>query len=621
MNNTLTGRGRLPKERTLAELEDLFKKYEKAYKKIDMEAYAKYKKDVDVKGNWNIETKIHNYNYTKRRIDHFKKHGTDLLETKKNIVYYTKAKKKGEGSKYRGTKWEGVASQKEFLVKKVIDEEKVKKKRTKKVLTTEEKTQAKEARRVKKLDTKEKQFLEGKVELGEKLTPAQKKRLDTLNETATKEDAKKIQAKKDKAEALRVKKLDIKFEKMKAYISNAVKAIPKEEAKEEIIEEPVKPQEPIILEEILGFKAPEVVETKPIKEEPIEVPKVVKQIKSKEELKKVFEKLKLIIDEVNAHESHIKIIDKTRTKLAKQKGNKSLIEEIDKERDLHTKLLNNALSLEQNMKKTIHVKDLVIFRKFMKNPDYFNEEQPVKQTKPKIKKEPPPPLETQLRVIAFETNKELLKETLRRSGLTKIAIDAEPQQILDKFLKVTKERQENIINYYKNIIQEFDEETKEEPQHYIEKIANPSNPIFAVKPAEEIPKYVEPEEDYLNKTEEHEEHEEPEEEDIFDSDAYIEFMEKQPFNHRLLFNEIERFSQDEIKKVLNYLKIPYTHFDSLSAFRRENTSNEFDMKMGNMRSNTIDPKSKENKKFAKKVNEEIVQMLRVYYLLKNPNLI
>lgn len=618
MSNTLTGRGRLPKERTLAELEDLFKKYEKAYKKIDMEAYTKYKKDVDVKGNWNIETKIHNYNYTKRRIEHFKKHGTDLLETKKNIVYYTKAKKKGEGSKYRGTKWEGVASQKEFLVKKVIDEEKVKKKRTKKVLTTEEQKLAKDTRRAKKLDTKEKQFLEGKVELGEKLTPAQEQRLDTLNKTAIKEDAKKIQEKKNKAEALRVKKLNTKFEKMKAYISNAVKAIPKEEQVQEE-EEPVKPQEPIILEEILGFKAPEVVETKPIK--PIEVPKVVKQIKSKEELKKVFEKLKLIIDEMNAHESHIKIIDKTRTKLAKQKGNKSLIEEIDKERDLHTKLLNNALTLEENMKKTIHVKDLVLFRKFMKNPDYFNEEQPVKQTKPKIKKEPPPPLETQLRVIAFETNKELLKETLRRSGLTKIAIDAEPQQILDKFLKVTKERQENIINYYKNIMKEFDEETKEEPQPYIEKIANPSNPIFAVKPAEKIPKYVEPEEDYLNKTEEPEEHEEDEEEDIFDSDAYIEFMENQPFNHRIIFNEIERFSKDEIKKVLNYLKIPYTPFDTLSAFRRENDTNEFDMKMGYMRSNTIDPKSKENKKFAKKVNEEISQMIRVYYLLKNPNLI
>ena len=116
----LKGGGRLPKTRTLAELEDLFKKYEKAYKKIDMEAYAKYKKDVDVKGNWNIETNIHNYNYTKRRIDHFKKHGTDLLETKKNIVYYTKEKKKEGGSKYRGTKWEGVASQKEFLIKKVL---------------------------------------------------------------------------------------------------------------------------------------------------------------------------------------------------------------------------------------------------------------------------------------------------------------------------------------------------------------------------------------------------------------------------------------------------------------------------------------------------------------------
>lgn len=616
MNNTLTGRGRLPKERTLAELEDLFKKYEKAYKKIDMEAYAKYKKDVDVKGNWNIETKIHNYNYTKRRIDHFKKHGTDLLETKKNIVYYTKEKKKGEGSKYRGTKWEGVASQKEFLIKKVIDEEKIKKKRTKKVLTTEEKTQAKEARRVKKLDTKEKQFLEGKVELGEKLTPAQKKRLDTLNETATKEDAKKIQAKKTKAEALRVKKLDIKFEKMKAYISNAVKAIPKEEAKEEIIEEPVKPQEPISIEEILGFKAPEVVVTKPVK--PIEIPKVVKQLKIKEELKKVFTKLKVIVDEVREHESHIKIIDKTRTKLAKQKGNKSLIEEIDKERDLHTKLLNNALSLEQNIKKTIHVKDLVIFRKFMKNPNYFNEEQPVKQSKakPKIEKEVLIPIETQLKNIAFETNKELLKETLRRSGLSKIAVDAEPQQILDKFLKVNKERQENIVNYYKNIIKEFDEEKKEE-QPYIEKIANPSNPIFAVKPAEEIPKYIESEEEYLAKDGEEDEGEE----DIFDSDAYVDFIENTDLNHKDIFNEIDQnFNKDEVKNILNYLKIPYTSMDTLNAFRR-NYDIYYEMRTGLVKSNTIDLKSKENKIFVRKVNDEIKEMLKVLFLLKNPNLI
>lgn len=621
MNNTLTGRGRLPKERTLAELEDLFKKYEKAYKKIDMEAYAKYKKDVDVKGNWNIETKIHNYNYTKRRIDHFKKYGTDLLETKKNIVYYTKEKKKGEGSKYRGTKWEGVASQKEFLIKKVIDEEKIKKKRTKKVLTTEEKTQAKEARRVKKLDTKEKQFLEGKVELGEKLTPAQKKRLDTLNETATKEDAKKIQAKKDKAEALRVKKLDIKFEKMKAYISNAVKAIPKEEAKEEIIEEPVKPQEPISIEELLGFKAPEVVVTKPVK--PIEIPKVVKQLKSKEELKKVFTKLKDIVDEVREHESHIKIIDKTRTKLAKQKGNKSLIEEIDKERDLHTKLLNNALSLEQNMKKTIHVKDLVIFRKFMKNPNYFNEEQPVKQskTKPKTKKEAPVPIETQLRNIAFETNKELLKETLRRSGLSKIPVDAEPQQILDKFLKVNKERQENIINYYKNIMKEFDEE-KEEEQPYIEKIANPNNPIFAVKPAEEIPKYIESEEEYLAKDGEEDEDEDEGEEDIFDSNAYSDYLDNAPYNHELLFREIERdFHYRDTKKAFEYLNIPIeANTDIYKRFRRPYNA-EYEIRIGNIRSPTIDVKSKENKNFVKKVNEEISQMLKILFLLKNPNLI
>ena len=146
---SLCGRGRLPLTRSLKELEELFIKYEKAYKKIDMEAYAKYKKDVDIKGNWNIETKIHNYNYTKRRIEHYKKHGTDLLETKKNIVYYSKDKKKVEGTKYEGT-----TSQKPFLTKKVVEDEKIKKKRVKKVLTDEEKIKAKETRRVKKLDKK-----------------------------------------------------------------------------------------------------------------------------------------------------------------------------------------------------------------------------------------------------------------------------------------------------------------------------------------------------------------------------------------------------------------------------------------------------------------------------------
>ena len=611
----LKGGGRLPKTRTLAELEDLFKKYEKAYKKIDMEAYAKYKKDVDVKGNWNIETKIHNYNYTKRRIDHFKKHGTDLLETKKNIVYYTKEKKKEGGSKYRGTKWEGVASQKEFLIKKVIDEEKVKKKRTKKTLTTEEQLAAKTARRNKKLEKKEKQFLEGKVELGEKLTPAQKKRLDTLNENIITEDAKKTQAKKDKAEALRVKKLDTKFEKMKAYISNAVKTIPKEEHVQEEEEEPIKPNEPVTIEEILGFKAPDVVDTKPIK--PIEVPKVIKQLKTKEELKKLFEKLKVNVNKIKEYEASIKAIDKTRAKLLKQKSSKITLDKVDEERNTFTKLLNQELSIKENNEKPIHKKDLILFRKFMKNPTILDEEQPVKVTKPKPKtaKQPIIPIEEQLRVIAFETNKELLKETLRRSGLSKLAITATAQQILDKFLKVTKERQESIINYYKNITKEFEEEPKEERQSYLETIVNPVNPIYATKPVEKIPKYVEPEEDYLNETNEDEDEEE---EDIFDSQQYINFIENTDLDHERLFYKLEKHNYVNITNVIDYLKITTTQ-DIFSPFRRT-YDRDYEMRVGLVKSNIIDLKSQENKKFVRKVNDEISLMLKVLFLLENPNL-
>ena len=610
----LKGGGRLPKTRTLAELEDLFKKYEKAYKKIDMEAYAKYKKDVDVKGNWNIETKIHNYNYTKRRIDHFKKHGTDLLETKKNIVYYTKEKKKEGGSKYRGTKWEGVASQKEFLIKKVIDEEKVKKKRTKKTLTTEEQLAAKTARRNKKLEKKEKQFLEGKVELGEKLTPAQKKRLDTLNENIITEDAKKTQAKKDKAEALRVKKLDTKFEKMKAYISNAVKAIPKEEQVQEE-EEPIKPNEPVTIEEILGFKAPDVVDTKPIK--PIEVPKVIKQLKTKEELKKLFEKLKVNVNKIKEYETSIKAIDKTRAKLLKQKSSKITLDKVDEERNTFTKLLNQELSIKENNEKPIHKKDLILFRKFMKNPTILDETQPVKVTKPKPKtaKQPIIPIEEQLRVIAFETNKELLKETLRRSGLTKITIDAEPQQILDKFLKVTKERQENIINYYKNIIKEFEEEPKEERQSYLETIVNPVNPIYATKPVEKIPKYITPESEFI---EPEEDEDEGEEEDIFDSQQYINFIENTDLDHERLFYKLEKHNYVNVTNVIDYLKITTTQ-DKFSPFRRT-YDRDYEMRVGLVKSNIIDLKSQENKKFVRKVNDEISLMLKVLFLLENPNL-
>ena len=69
------------------------------------------------------------------------------LFTKKNIVYYSKDKQKIEGTKYEST-----AQQKAFLTKKVVEDEKIKKKRVRKVLTDEEKMQAKEARRIKKLD-------------------------------------------------------------------------------------------------------------------------------------------------------------------------------------------------------------------------------------------------------------------------------------------------------------------------------------------------------------------------------------------------------------------------------------------------------------------------------------
>jgi hypothetical protein len=45
------------------------------------------------------------------------------------------------------------------------------------------------------------------------------------------------------------------------------------------------------------------------------------------------------------------------------------------------------------------------------------------------------------------------------------------------------------------------------------------------------------------------------------------------------------------------------------------------MRTGEVRSNTIDLKSKENKKFLRKVNDEAKEMLKVLFLLKNPNLI
>ena len=538
---SLTGRGRLPLTRSLAELEDLFKKYEKAYKKIDMEAYERYKKEVDVKGNWAIETKIHNYNYTKRRIEHYKKNGTDLLETKKNIVYYSKDKQKVEGTKY-----EGNAKQKPFLTKKVVEDEKIKKKRVKKVLTDEEKIQAKEARRVKKLDKKELQYLEGKVQLGEKLTTNEKQQLKALQENFVElDEEKKQQLLKKKAEA-KAKKLDAKFEKMKAYISENVKRIKKEETQpqeeepeEEEEYEEQKPQPS--LEDLLGFKAEEV---KPIKL--LVVPKVVKRITSKEDLKKALIKLKGYNEDIKLHEARLKFIDKTRTKLLKQKGNKNIIEELDKERDLHTKLLNNAISLVENMRKTIHIEDLKIYKKFIKNPDYFEEEE---KEKPKPQKTKP-----------SEANKS-----------------------------------------------------------YVEEIAEPTNPIYLVKPAEAIPEYIQPEEEYLNEGGEDEDDEEST--DIFDSDAYIDFIENTDLRHNYLFNDLDNnFNKEDVKKVLIYLKIPYENYDILNAFRRDYDV-FYQMRMGEVRSNTIDLKSKENKKFVRKVNDEAKEMLKVLYLLKNPNLI
>ena len=609
---SLTGRGRLPLTRTLAELEDLFKKYEKAYKKIDMEAYERYKKDVDVKGNWAIETKIHNYNYTKRRIEHYKKNGTDLLETKKNIVYYSKDKQKVEGTKYEGT-----AKQKPFLTKKVVEDEKIKKKRVRKVLTDEEKIQAKEARRIKKLDKKELQYLEGKAQLGEKLTTNEKQRLKTIQENFVKLDVEKQKQLLKKKEEAKAKKLDAKYEKMKAYIIDANKRIKKdepqaqaqiqEEEEEEEEEEEQKPQPS--LEDLLGFKAEEV---KPIKL--LVVPKVVKRITSKEDLKKALTKLKGYNEDIKLHEARLKFIDKTRAKLLKQKGNKNTIEEIDKERDLHTKLLNNAINVLENMRKTIHIEDLKIYKKFIKNPDYFEEEPKPKPQKAKPVKETIIPIEDRLRVVAFEKNKELLAETLRRSGLTKLSKDADPETLLKKFLSVNKERQENIVNYYANIIKEFEEENKT----YIEEIAEPTNPIYLVKPAEAIPEYIQPEEEYLN---EGGEDEDDEEENIFDSEDYANFIENTELRHHYLFRDLDtNFNKDDVKKILDYLKIPYTSMDTLSAFRRDYDI-FYQMRMGDVRSNTIDLKSKENKKFVKKVNDEISQMLKVLYLLKNPNLI
>ena len=361
---TLCGRGRLPLTRTLAELEQLFIKYEKAYKKIDMDAYEKYKKEVDVKGNWAIETKIHNYNYTKRRIEHYKKHGTDLLETKKNIVYYSKDKQKIEGTKYEST-----AQQKAFLTKKVVEDEKIKKKRVRKVLTDEEKMQAKEARRIKKLDKKELIYLEGKIDMGQKLTQAEKQRLKLIKENFVKIDEEKKKQLAKKKEEAKAKKLDTKYEKMKAYIIDANKRIKKDEpqaqTQEEEEEEEEQPKEQPLLEDILGFKAEEV---KPIKL--LVVPKVVKRIPVIADLKKVLTKLKEYDEDIKLHEARLKFIDKTRTKLAKQKGNKNTIDEIDKERDLHTKLLNNAITIQENMRKTIHIEDLKLYKKFI--IDTFN---------------------------------------------------------------------------------------------------------------------------------------------------------------------------------------------------------------------------------------------------------
>ena len=611
---SLCGRGRLPLTRSLKELEELFIKYEKAYKKIDMEAYAKYKKDVDIKGNWNIETKIHNYNYTKRRIEHYKKHGTDLLETKKNIVYYSKDKKKVEGTKYEGT-----TSQKPFLTKKVVEDEKIKKKRVKKVLTDEEKIKAKETRRVKKLDKKELIYLEGKIDMGQKLTKDEKERLKAIKENIVELTEEKKKQLIKKKEEIKAKKLDAKYEKMKAYILDANKRIKKddpqvqeqeqEQEQEEEEEEEPKAKEQPLLEDILGFKAEAV---KPIKL--LEVPKIVKRIPIIADLKKVLDKLKEYDEDIKMHEARLKFIDKTRAKLAKQKGTKNLINEIDEERNLHTKLLNNAINIQENKRKTIHIEDLKLYKKYIKNPDYFEEEPKPKPEKAKpAKKEKVIPINTRLRVVAFETNKNILAETLRRSGFSKISKDATPDEILTKFLNVNKERQENIVNYYNNIINEF----KEEAKNYIEEIAKPTNPIYNVKPAEKIPEYVQPEESYLNEDDEDEGEEST---DIFDSDAYSNYIDNAEFNHRLLFFELERdFKHKDIEKVFNYLNIPIEG-DLFYNFRRPYNP-EYEIRIGNIRSNTIDVKSKENKKFVKKVNEEIKLMLKVLYLLKNPNLI
>ena len=45
------------------------------------------------------------------------------------------------------------------------------------------------------------------------------------------------------------------------------------------------------------------------------------------------------------------------------------------------------------------------------------------------------------------------------------------------------------------------------------------------------------------------------------------------------------------------------------------------MRVGLVKSNIIDLKSQENKKFVRKVNDEISLMLKVLFLLENPNLI
>jgi hypothetical protein len=350
------------------------------------------------------------------------------------------------------------------------------------------------------------------------------------------------------------------------------------------------------------------------------VTKVVKRITSKADLKKTLIKLKEYNEDIKLHEARLKVIDKTRTKLLKQKGNKNLIDEIDKERDLHTKLLNNAISLVENMRKTIHIEDLKIYKKFIKNPNYFEEEPQVKPAKVKPAKEKVIPIEDRLRVVAFEKNKELLKEILKRSGLSKLPIDAEPEQILKKFLSVAKEKQEDILNYYTNISKEFEEEAKEN-KSYVEEIAEPINPIYLVKPAETIPEYIQPEEEYLNEGGENEEDEGEESTDIFDSDAYIDFIENTDVRHHYLFNELDtNFKKDEVKKILDYLKIPYNSFDTLSSFRRSYDI-YYEMRIGQVRSNTIDLKSKENKKFLRKVNDEAKEMLKVLFLLKNPNLI